>query len=564
MKNHVSHRIIFDKEAYLRRLKGVPSIKEQPRSLVPVFRNKQFRLHVIIPAMDEADTISGVLDEVNRLLPDRVIVVVNGSTDQTAHIARQKGATVLHYRTALGNDLGRAIGALHSEADIYLFTDADIVIKAEDYLPFIKDIEGGGDVSINSVDWVTKVPNADMISFARYFINYIQGKVELRAENVLTIPHAFSKKALNTISKEALTSPILANSIAIDKGLKVLVPHDIDVLAVNKLRQNHIAKQGEVLSEAMQRMHGDMLEALDYLFSEHGSTLTFPRHRVVHPIAHHDRLEWQAKSATKRRSVILAITDEDENIDSILSTVKEIDVELVTVVSQKNKEAEEVLRKKSIPFISLSETYSEGVYFYIGSQFAQGDSLLFLPSDVQIEKRQIELFFEKAEEVDVDISINDQLAYLKSIEDMSIIHVGARLLNANVNEHSLSVSSLLTPPFAMNRSVLTKLDQTYLQKPGRAHIQALSNGLKLSTATAVDCTNQSKRKEDKRVADLVDGFYYWIKQHGPRGAFTDGKRQRHLLGSHSMVHTNSATLFEKNMNIPLSEETHTIDLKILE
>ncbi|WP_049754029.1 glycosyltransferase family 2 protein [Heliomicrobium modesticaldum] len=53
---------------------------------------------VIIPAYNEAENIGGVLDELNRVLPQvDVVVIDDGSRDRTAEIAMERGATVLRH-----------------------------------------------------------------------------------------------------------------------------------------------------------------------------------------------------------------------------------------------------------------------------------------------------------------------------------------------------------------------------------------------------------------------------------------------------------------------------------
>ena len=61
---------------------------------------------ILIPARNEGPRIGGVVDDVHRVAPGvPVVVVVNGTTDDTAEVAAAAGATVLHadpgYGTAL-------------------------------------------------------------------------------------------------------------------------------------------------------------------------------------------------------------------------------------------------------------------------------------------------------------------------------------------------------------------------------------------------------------------------------------------------------------------------------
>ena len=82
----------------------------------------------VIPALDEEDSLGSVL----KLLPSppvrRVIVADNGSTDSTAKVAREHGATVVFEpRRGYGAACLKAIEALASDPpDVVLFLDADL------------------------------------------------------------------------------------------------------------------------------------------------------------------------------------------------------------------------------------------------------------------------------------------------------------------------------------------------------------------------------------------------------------------------------------------------------
>ncbi|MCM2675025.1 glycosyltransferase [Alkalicoccobacillus plakortidis] len=556
MRNSSSFRVIHDKEAYLNRLHGKSSSVTLPTS--EIIRNPKYKLNVIIPAMNEADTLSGVLSEINRFKPDRVIVVVNGAKDRTAQIAKQHGAHVIHYSYPLGNDLGRALGALQSNADIYLFTDADIVIKAEDYLPFIQDIENGKDVSINSIDWITKVKSADTISLARYFLNAIQKKNEIRAENVLTIPHAFSHKALIAIGKTALANPVLAHSIAIDKGLQFSIPHSIDVLAVNKRRANHIPKPGEIMGEAMQRMHGDSLEAFDYLFDTYGPTLHYPNQSFIKPLSYSFRLKWQALSQAKERSVIIFIPNGIDVI-KLYEQFQSFNAEFIPILYNENTSACKIFQELAIPCISVDQTYSLGNVFYLGSQIAQGNSLFFHTADIPLDPNSIKMFFREIEEIKIDVCLNDQSSYLQAIEQTELIHIGNKLLNVTAGNHSIQNSSLLIPPFAMKRSVLSMLNQPFFQHLGMTHIKILEQGYQVTAPLHIESMSFVKNNQEELLSSLLTGFDYWIRSYGPRGAFTDGARRRDILDTSTMylkecISSSRIQKSEINLDTVLEEE----------
>lgn len=80
---------------------------------------------VIIPALNEEDTITAVLRAIPRDLVERVIVVDNGSTDATPQIAETEGAEVVfEAKRGYGSACWRGVVAANG-ADIVVFMDAD-------------------------------------------------------------------------------------------------------------------------------------------------------------------------------------------------------------------------------------------------------------------------------------------------------------------------------------------------------------------------------------------------------------------------------------------------------
>ena len=81
---------------------------------------------IVIPALNEARSIGLVLDEIPRGETTEVIVVDNGSTDDTAEIARQHGAKVVdESQPGYGVACLRGLAALDDAVSIVVFLDAD-------------------------------------------------------------------------------------------------------------------------------------------------------------------------------------------------------------------------------------------------------------------------------------------------------------------------------------------------------------------------------------------------------------------------------------------------------
>lgn len=85
------------------------------------------RVSVIIPALDEEESIAGVVHEcLATNIPNEIIVVDNCSTDRTAERASEAGAKVVSEpRRGYGRACLAGIRALASESEIVVFLDGD-------------------------------------------------------------------------------------------------------------------------------------------------------------------------------------------------------------------------------------------------------------------------------------------------------------------------------------------------------------------------------------------------------------------------------------------------------
>lgn len=79
---------------------------------------------LIIPALNEADCLSQLLAEVPVSQLHQVIVVDNGSTDNTADVAREAGALVIE-EPRRGYGSACAAGAAAAKGDVLIFMDGD-------------------------------------------------------------------------------------------------------------------------------------------------------------------------------------------------------------------------------------------------------------------------------------------------------------------------------------------------------------------------------------------------------------------------------------------------------
>lgn len=83
------------------------------------------RVAVVIPALNEEESIGRVIEAIPEGLAAEIVVVDNGSTDHTAEIARARGAKVVHEpRRGYGAACLAGIAAA-GEPEVIAFLDAD-------------------------------------------------------------------------------------------------------------------------------------------------------------------------------------------------------------------------------------------------------------------------------------------------------------------------------------------------------------------------------------------------------------------------------------------------------
>lgn len=83
-------------------------------------------LSIILPAKNEALAIGSTVAGIRELFPETEVLVVNdGSTDNTAEVAEKAGARVVHHPYSKGNGAAIKTGARSASGEILVFMDAD-------------------------------------------------------------------------------------------------------------------------------------------------------------------------------------------------------------------------------------------------------------------------------------------------------------------------------------------------------------------------------------------------------------------------------------------------------
>ena len=84
------------------------------------------KISIILPARNEAVSLGKLLPEIKNICPDSEIIVVNdGSSDDTADTCKAHGVVSVNHSVSLGNGAAIKAGARKASGDVLVFLDAD-------------------------------------------------------------------------------------------------------------------------------------------------------------------------------------------------------------------------------------------------------------------------------------------------------------------------------------------------------------------------------------------------------------------------------------------------------
>ncbi len=106
---------------------------------------------IVIPAKNEAGGLEGLLPELQRVAPDAEVIVVNdGSADETLAVCQQYKARVVSHPYSMGNGAAVKTGARAASGEVLVFMDADGQHKPEDIPRLLEKLREGYDMAVGA------------------------------------------------------------------------------------------------------------------------------------------------------------------------------------------------------------------------------------------------------------------------------------------------------------------------------------------------------------------------------------------------------------------------------
>ena len=129
-------------------------------------------ISIIIPAKNEAKSLVTLLPALQALdLNSEIIVVNDGSTDDTQQVCQEAGIKVVNHPYSKGNGAAIKSGARAATGELFIFMDGDGQHRPEDIEVLLKKYDEGFDMVVGSRN------KQSQASFARLFGNGLYNRV---------------------------------------------------------------------------------------------------------------------------------------------------------------------------------------------------------------------------------------------------------------------------------------------------------------------------------------------------------------------------------------------------
>lgn len=173
-------------------------------------------LSIVLPAKNEAEGLKKVLPAIRACHPEAELIVVDdGSTDDTSDVAKRFGARVILHPRSLGNGAAIKSGARAALGNVIVFMDADGQHRPEDISRLLAELNCGNDMVVGARSATSQagVHRAVANTFYNWLATWMVGqtvsdltsgfravKAELFRKYVYLLPNGFSYPTTITMS----------------------------------------------------------------------------------------------------------------------------------------------------------------------------------------------------------------------------------------------------------------------------------------------------------------------------------------------------------------------------
>jgi glycosyltransferase involved in cell wall biosynthesis len=136
-------------------------------------------ISIVLPCLNEASNLAKLLPKLNATYPDAEIIVVNdGSDDDSAQVATELGAKVITHAYRMGNGAAIKTGARNATGSIIVFMDSDGQHDPGDIARLISKLDEGYEMAVGArrvdthASLLRRIANAFYNRLASYMVGH--------------------------------------------------------------------------------------------------------------------------------------------------------------------------------------------------------------------------------------------------------------------------------------------------------------------------------------------------------------------------------------------------------
>ena len=148
--------------------------------LEKTYKYMKHNFSIILPAKNEADSLKILLPRLRQLYPEDEIIVINdGSTDDTVDICTANEVKVISHVYSMGNGAAIKTGARNAAGDILVFMDADGQHNPDDISRLLEKLDSGFDMVVGArrldthASFVRRIANSFYNKLASWMTGYL-------------------------------------------------------------------------------------------------------------------------------------------------------------------------------------------------------------------------------------------------------------------------------------------------------------------------------------------------------------------------------------------------------
>ncbi|HFU4563673.1 glycosyltransferase [Bacillus cereus] len=493
-------------------------------------------ISIIIPIQHKIKKLPRILEACEQLQPLEIILTINGYTQDSIGSADFYNCEIITLEEPIESPNLYVIGAKKAKGQYLLFLDENYMVPPSLLIQFLQPLLNGcADVVLNNLDdffYQKQQPNIAMIW--QQVTNHFFHRPDLNINSLLFPPYAMTKEALEVITPDSLSNPILAQMKIIEHKFRICDQLNISIPQVPSFPSSQfIHYHLEAIANWISKMqdprgnYTDNNRKRDIILGlQNGEQKSIPK--II------TGKEFYSNTyGDQQLSVIIPVQNEEKTIESVIFEVQKLKpFEIIVIVNGSTDKTEELAKSCGATVISYEEALGNDTGRAVGAFFAKGEILLFIDGDFLISSHDL-LPFVQSIQNGTDLALNKLEHYYMYRLPYSIVTACKYAINLACNRKDLGMGSTIAVPHAFSRKCIHTIGFDSLLSPTLSQVKTIVAGLHVQNVHSVDVDKLNRVRPEKHfseegslslatqqiIGDHIEAISYLIEQKRGKECF---------------------------------------------